>query len=292
MILGGSVRPTPFVLATGRSVVDLPAGPDESILGRWQREVASLVDAGLSDRETLLARVFFNREAPLPASPPRDSRVDLQLLRDLREFRGSGGLLRDLTRDHDPAGYILVANGAQLLLEPLVDLARALGSVTSDVSLISHASGAPGGLMLIRCGCLDRVPDIGYCDLKEQALPEIARRHRVCVVERSRPSGFAIRSACDYLKALDHIHRSSAASLATSPRAGPGRDDLWERGRRRFAIVEDGARVDSGGRVHDSVILRGGRVKAGAFVARSIVCSGGVVRRCRTVVNQVVSSAV
>src|SRR5690606_20299334 len=98
--------------------------------------------------------------------------------RDPVEYRGIGGVLRDLAGDYHRDDYILVANAAQLLLSPLSELATLLAESDADgpadVSLISHRDGTPSGLMLIRCGSLWCIPQVGYVDMKEQALPMIA----------------------------------------------------------------------------------------------------------------------
>jgi hypothetical protein len=133
--------------------------------------------------------------------------------------------------------------------------------------------------MLIRCGCLRGLPDVGFVDMKEQGLPQIAGEHVVRVVTRSRATGHSIRNRETYLRALRSWYR---------PQPEP-ENPFAEDGRSSFALVEDGAEVDPTARIHDSVVLAGARVEAGASVIRSVICPGSVVPRRGTVIEEVSS---
>ncbi len=74
--------------------------------------------------------------------------------RDLSEYRGTGGVLRDLAADYDDDDLVLVCNAAQVLLDPLVALATALNRKSGDFTLVSHNDGTPSGVMLARCETL------------------------------------------------------------------------------------------------------------------------------------------
>jgi hypothetical protein len=202
--------------------------------------------------------------------------------RDIHDFRGTGGVLRDLAQEHDENDYLLVATAAQFLSEPLVDLATSLVNRGGDVALIAHTDGTPVSLMLMRAGCLRTISPVGYVDMKEQALPEIASRHCVNVIRREQPIGMPIRTGAQYIAALHRHHRGAADAKAVG--------DLWEAEyTSRFELCEPAASIHPTARVHDSVVLRGGRVEAGAVLVRSIVCDGAVVNRSRYVVDSVVS---
>jgi hypothetical protein len=112
-------------------------------------------------------------------------------------------------------------------------------------------------------------------------LPLIASKHDVTVLHCRRPTALPIRTLSDYVLAMRHYHRRSRGKPAVS-------DPLAEDWQRAFAIVEQGASVDSSAHVHDSVVLRGGVVEKGAVVVRSIVCPGGVVKKDRPAVDQLV----
>jgi hypothetical protein len=154
-----------------------------------------------------------------------------------------------------------------------------LVSKANDISLVAHDDGTPCGLMLIRCGCLREIPAIGYIDLKEQALPEIAKHYQVHVVRRVRPSGLPIRTLEDYVGALRAYRRLLAANDYHCAE---------EDGYSLFEIIEDGAVVSTGSRLHDSIVLRGGRVEGESVLFRSIVAPQGFVRQ-KILVGRIIS---
>jgi len=137
---------------------------------------------------------------------------------------------------------------------------------------------SPTGLVLLRVGSLASVAEVGYVDLKEQALPAIAGSEWVSAVETEQRFLDPIRNRATYLAAV--------RVLALGPEVAddPYRED-WQSA---FSIVEDGAVVDPGARVHDSVVLAGSVVEEGAVVARSVVCPGRTVRRSEMVVDRLV----
>jgi N-acetylglucosaminyldiphosphoundecaprenol N-acetyl-beta-D-mannosaminyltransferase len=280
ILLGGSVRPTPLTTSINRSVLDLPLDGDGSILNHWLAHARELArHAGL---EQLPVRVMVNQTSPEPSSAAPRYEGTFRVERDLSEYRGTGGVLRDLAADYADDDLILVANAAQILMDPLAAIAMALDRKAGDFSLVSHNDGTPSGVMLVSCKTLRLIPTTGYVDMKEQALPAIAARYQVTVMHRrGRPTGLAVRSLADYVNALRHYHRRRQGKPALN-------DPLAEDWLPAFALVEEGATVDPRAHVHDSVVLKGGVVESGAVVVRSIVCAGGVVRKDRTAVDQFV----
>src|SRR5439155_1548879 len=186
-----------------------------------------------------------------------------------------------LAADYSDDDLILVCNAAQILLDPLAAIATALDRKVGDVTIVSHKDGTPSGVQLVSCKCLRLIPDSGFVDMKEQALPLIASKFDVTVMHRRRPTALPIRSLADYVMAMRHYHRRRLGQVAQS-------DPLAEDGQPAFAIVEQGATVDARAHVHDSVVLKGGVVEAGAVVVRSIVCPGGVVKKDKSAVDLLV----
>ena len=286
VLLGGGVRPSSLTASAQRSVLDLPLENRSTVLDHWLNHAADL--ARLAGVENIPVRVLVNRKSPEPmldghggTRPERYRTVRVE--RDLSEYRGTGGVLGDLAIDYADDDLILVANAAQVLLDPLSVIAPALARTRGDVSLVSHADGTPSGVMLLKCSALRLIPKAGFVDMKEQALPAIAGRFDVTVVNCRRPTGLPLRSLADYIGALRHYHRRVAGKAVTS-------DPLAEDWRPSFEIVEEGASLDPSARVHDSVVLRGGRVEPGAVLVRSVVCPGGIVRRDRSAVDQFVTA--
>src|SRR5262249_53876152 len=107
----------------------------------------------------------------------------------------------------------------------------------------------------------------------------IAKENRVDVVEWERSSGLAVRSLEDYVTALRRFHRRGHID------EGPFAEE-WES---TFSIVEEGAVVGKGARIHDSVVLKGAMVESDAVVVRSVVGPSGRIARSAMVVEALVS---
>ena len=284
IILGGAVRPSALSARIGRSLLDLPLNERESLLDRWVGELDTL--AAIRAIPPLSLRVMLDAASTLPAVPQATAGTGVHQQRviaerDPFEFRGTGGVLHDAARALDDGDYLLVVSGAQLLTEPLHELVDLLVRRGGDVGIVAHRDGTPSGLMLIRCGVLRGIPDLGFVDLKEQALPAIAKSFRVMVEYRDRAS-LSVRTAQDYLAALRHDHRRRRGETVSN-------DPFAEDWRSEFAVAEEGAQVAAPARLFDSVVLRGGSVGEGATLVRSIVSAGGTVKAGERVGDQMIA---
>jgi N-acetylglucosaminyldiphosphoundecaprenol N-acetyl-beta-D-mannosaminyltransferase len=275
VLLGGHVRPTNLSTSIGRSLLDLPVDENGSVLNHWLSHAMELAKA--IGMERLPVRVMVDRTSPEPISAAVKYFGTFRVERDQSEYRGTGGVLGDMAANYHDDDLILVANAAQILLDPLISLATSLDKKHGDITVISHRDGTPSGMMLVSCKTLRLIPSEGFVDMKEQAMPLIAQSFAVEVVHCRRPTGLPIRSVVDYLTALRFYHMRKAGKVVTDPLA-----EDWQPA---FGIVEEGAIIDPSVRVHDSVVLRGGVVEAGATLVRSVVCPSAVVRRDRTVVD-------
>lgn len=284
VLLGGSVRPGRLSSSIGRPVFDLPHRVGYTILDGWRREAMSL--SRLSGGNAVPVRVMLDRAAsytPSPASQTAIGLAQVQVERDPFDYRGTGGVLRDLAAGYADDDLLVVANAAQVMLSSLAQVVEDMAETNGDVSIASNLDGTASGLLLVRCMSLRELPANGFVDMKEQALPAIAKRHRVTVVHCEEPAAVPVRSLADYIDALRRNHRGAAGKAAA---ADPFAED-WDSS---FGIAEDGALVDPSARLHDSVVLRGGRVEADAVLVHSIVCPGGVVRRGQTIVDDLVTA--
>ena len=280
VLLSGSVRADRFNTPIARSILTLPIDPERTLLDQWSDQAARL--AGTLTHLPLPVRVMLDRDTPLPVLPANSQAVAFSVERDPYDYRGTGGVLHDLAEAYyDDDDYILVANGAQVVIGSLLDHATALADKGSDVVVAAHRDGTPSGLMLVRCGTLRDIPAAGFVDMKEQALPLIARRHDVRVAMFERPTAQPIRGLSDYIAALRiHHHQSADRPVDHNPFA----ENLSS----TFAVVEYGAQVEGGALLHDAVVLAGARVENGAAVVRSLVCPGGRVRAGQRVVDRIV----
>ena len=284
VLLSGTVRAKGWLSDIGRSPLDLPIDSQHSVLAQWFDQAAKL--ATVPGIRRLAMDVLVDRSGPMPRSEamlaalPGTGLAEMRVERDPADYRGTGGVLRDLALRYDDDDFLLVATGAQVLVRPLEDLVVDLAGLASDVGIIRHADKTPAGLVWVRCGCLRNIPDVGFVDLKEQALPQIGRRHRVDVVTLP-PVGAPLRTPAEYLRAVREYH----VGLQNSERrADPFVEDWYP----AFSVVEDGAHVDPTAGIHESVVLKGGRVGRGAVVVRSVIGPAGVVRPGVNVVQRLV----
>ena len=280
ILLGGKVRESPLSMAIGRSRLDLPLDETGTILNHWLTQCDEL--AQRAALEKLLVRVTVDQTSHEPKTIDPKYAHMVRVERDQSSFRGTGGLIADIAADYADDDLLLVGNAHQVLLDPLWAIAAALDHKTGDFTLISHRDGTASGLMLLSCRTVREISRVGYIDLKEQALPTIAKRHDVRVVHCRQPTGLPLFTLADYITSLQQHYRRRERKRA---RVAPLSEDY----NRHFAIVEDGATVAPDAYLHDVVVLRGATVEAGAAAIRSLVCPGAVIRRGKLMSDQLIS---
>lgn len=279
ILLGGKVRQSSFGAKLNRSVLDLPLDDNGTILNHWITQSNEL--ARRFGLEGLTIRVMVDQKALEPTSIDPQYAHMVRVERDRSSFRGTGGLIADIAADYADDDLILVANASQVLLDPLAAIAQALDHKTGDFTLISHKDGTASGIMLLACKTVRSINSVGYIDLKEQALPSIAKIHDVRVVHCRQPTGLPLFSLSDYISALQQHHRRRSSRRA---RTNP----LGEEFGRHFAIVEPGANVAPDAYLHDAVVLKGATVEPGAAAIRSLVLPNAALRRSRQVSDALV----
>ena len=285
VLLGGTVRPGSLARRCGRPTLELPVSERQRLMDHWLTSAQEL--ARLAGLASLPVRVVVSDEVDAPltnGAQLSQLRGAYTVERDLSEYRGTGGVLRDLAGEYGDEDLLLVCNAAQVLMDPLTVIGRALAHKGSDVALIAHDDGTPSGAMLLSVKTLRLISSVGYVDMKEQALPRISREYSVVGVRCRRPSALPVRDVDSYIRALQHLHgKLSQRGRGAEP------DPMGEDFCKHFAIVEPGAQVDSTAYLHDSVVLAGGRVEAGAVLVRSLVAAGGVVLRNTRVLDAMVA---
>lgn len=280
VLLAGSVRATALRKATDRFVMDLPVTAQKTILDCWHEQLDDLAFALGLDR--LPARVMIDRSSNTTTDRPNQARVQIE--QDPDEFRGTGGLVSDVAKEYADDEYFILANAAQLLLTPLPQLVEAMAEKQADVTLLCDKDYRPSGITLIRCGALRDIADVGFVDLNEQALPDIAEKHVVKACRYEQPASMAIRSRTNYLDAVRTYHQRSNKQCQLT---GPANDEDW---RPTFSIIEPGAKVDPSAVIHDSVVLAGGQVQPNAVLVRSVVGPKGRVSAGESAVDCIATS--
>lgn len=264
LILDGSARSRSFLSAIDRSGFDLPIDNTTTIIGAWISEL-ELVSSKFG-WEALPVRIVVDEITPLPQSfvPPVSLTINGEV--DPYAWRGSGGVLRDITQRYRKDQFVLVIAGVQVPLEPLGEVLERMANFDADVVILAEEDGSSVGISLIRCGCLRDISPIGFVDFKEQALTRISQKNIVRILNVPARSFMPIRSRESYIAALrawSEKNRCLVAGDACSERYEP-----------LFSIVERGAIVAEASEILDSVILAGATVDQGACIVESVVCPG------------------
>src|SRR5205085_2703551 len=112
ILLSGSVRTSDLGRAVQRSMLDLPVDGQRTVMGLWHAAADELATA--LGMDSLAVRAVTDASSPFQPTPPAASgRAVVTVEREPAEFRGTGGLLRDLARSYGPDDLLLVGNGAQ-----------------------------------------------------------------------------------------------------------------------------------------------------------------------------------
>ncbi len=281
VLLAGAVRRARLHDVIGRSPLDLPIDSSASLLDVWSGQVARL--AGVLSAERLHCRLMADSASSAPAATPVADRTEWSVETDPVELRGTGGLLRDIAECYGDDQYLVVASAMHLPLHPLERFVAEAVRDGVDVSVLEDLTGSPTSVFVIACRVLRELPAVGFVDLKEQALPQIARNHSVRVVPVPGPIAIPIRTASSYLAAVQARARRLRG-------LGDTETAFAERWRSDFAIAEPATLIDPTARLHNAVVLGGGMVEAGATIANCLVCPGGRVARGERLMNQVIAA--
>lgn len=267
MLLAGRVSPSPLRSAAGRPTFELPICNGKTVLDLWTHQSSLLAEAGGESQLSLQVLLELGAEVPRSLQSQAD-RGAIVITHDHGEIRGAGGALRDATLSLSEDAYVLAVPAGQVALVPLPQIVRMLVTAwkgDADAVLVANADGTPGTVLLARVGALRRIPAVGFVDLKEQALPLLAR-HGVVRVRRVRvPMAVSVRTPMEYLRALRLLSDITVTTRTTATR------------RAAFSLVEPGADVDPTATLHDSVVLAGATVGERAVLVRCVVGPGGVV---------------
>lgn len=279
VLLAGEVRANTLRKLTGRSSPSLPVGASRTVLDCWREQLITLAETLGIDQ--LPVRVLISRSSGLTERSERFGPVHMSIEHDPSSLRGTAGLLSDIARSYDDNDQLLVTTAGQILFEPLIRIAMDLYTAGGDFTLGVEPGGVPSGLMLFRCGLMRHINPVGFCDLNEQALPELSEEHDVRVARFPAPVAMSVRTLHGYVGALRSFHHRASGRCDVAQ----AYEEQW---RPTFGIIEPGATVGRNVVVHDSVVLAGARIESGAVLVRSVVCPGAVVPAGKHIVDQVV----
>ncbi len=281
VLLSGSIRNSDLGKLSGRALLNMPLLPDRSVFAVWAEGTSALAE--VLGAESLALRVIVDRVSTPPVAPASPRGVRITIENEHAEFRGTAGILKEVCAGYGDDDRVVMGNGNQVVLGSLAGHVNALLEAGGDIAMFAHADGLPVGLMLLRAGVMREVKERAFMDLKEQVMPELAAKFDVRVVRREEATGVPIRTLDGYMLALRAWHHVQSGR----PPFDTGLDaEQWFA---TFGVVEPGAAVGAGVRVHDSVVLQGARVGEGAVLVRSVVSGSGVVPSRAVVVDRVVT---
>lgn len=261
-------------------MLNMPVAVGQTLLSLWARECEALAAACAIDELPLSIHVDATSAPPAVV---RGNAVVPHVEVDRSEFRGTGGILRDLSDRFRADDLMLVASAHQLVFQPITDLFSALAVALGDIAMIVCDDGTPCSLSLVRCGTLRALPARGFIDFKEQALPALSRAHPIRVIQFPGGTTWPLRTLESYITGLRMLH---------GPRRDgqPVLDPFAEDWKPAFSICEPGAVVEPSARIHDSVVLKGAHVGQGAMIVRSVLCAGARIAPGEVVADRVVAA--
>jgi len=279
---GATTRTVGLSTALGLPVAALPINAERNLVGCWVKRMA---EAGFTGHVVLA--ITSESERAFYAGLHAPAGVTLQVREDSSGHRGAGGTIGDAWTEFvatlDPAmraGGAIVIEASNL---PLLDFAAFFGAIDGSHGALIGASGdaEPAGITWLAPDALGLVPRIGYFDLKEQlvtAIVKAGKRVNACFCGRD---ACRISDRASYLRAVALMQQAGAATRCGDAVVEPG---AVVRGN---SLLCDGAVVERGALVVDSVVLPGARVCSDAVVARSIVPPGSHVPCGYLVVDEI-----
>lgn len=287
VLLAGTLSPSPLRAAIQIPVLCLPLGRDRTVLDAWLRVLNDV--GGLAD-----VRVVGNDwpddgrlvRASIAVSPfTNNGHAHVRPVTDPAAWRGTAGIVHDVTADLPADAVILVIESHML---PPDDLGPVLDPMNGGVDGIVGVSGVdtPAGVYAFRRAAFADVSGVGYIDLKEQLLPQLAEDGANV---RVAPIGNVVVRLRELGGYLDAVVRDFARHGTKTQRIARDASVSGSAMVEGTCIIESGAVVEDGAVVHDSVILRGATIGGGAIVSRSLVGPLATVRPRTSHVGEVVA---
>jgi hypothetical protein len=261
IMLAGTIRPSALREKLDIPVLCLPMGSRDLLLDTWQNALAQL-------RTEMSVTVVLNsaRDVATVEAAASDQWDQLEVIAEPAACRGFGGLLADVTADLHPDTLVVAieANGL-----PPSRLDRLTSALNPSVEGLVGVCGVdqPAGVYVFWRSTVARIPAVGYCDMKEQFLPNLRHQGlRVRPLDLGDQACARIRDRSTYLQAVGESMQGEEGPRIMAGASVSGSaviDGACIVG--RSAVIEDGAVV------HDSVVLSGATVGGGAIISRSVV---------------------
>jgi len=269
-MLAGGLRPAPLVQHLEIPLLCLPLGPRGTLLGAWLTAIGRT--PGCTD-----VHVVVNTDKDVQAIQGLDdidvpdNGAHVAISAEVASWRGTGGLVRDLTRDGSADSVVVALEAHCLPPASLEALFRGLDDDQADAVVGTGPGGEPTGLYAFKHEAISSVPALGYFDLKEQLFPRLHEQGRPARVVATGRGVIRVRERSGYLDAV----RTSLA--ATGPRCSSQATVSPSARIEGPCIIEPEVVIEAGAVVNESVVLAGARVCEEAVVSRSVVPAGAVI---------------
>ena len=280
IMLAGGLRPPPLMRQLEIPLLCLPLGPQGTLLGAWLAAIGrtpGCTDVRIvvnTDNDAQAIRGLDDFDVP-------DNGAQVAVSAEPASWRGTGGLLRDLTRDGSADGVVVAVEAHCLPPASLEPLLQGLDDDETDAVVGAGPDSEPAGLYAFKSEAINSIPSVGYIDLKEQLFPTLSERGRPARIVKMGRRVIRVRERSGYLRAVRASlgetwpRCSGQATVSPSARiAGP-------------CIIEAEAVIEAGSVVNESVVLAGALVGPEAVVSRSIVAPGAVIVAGRQLVDAI-----
>ncbi|MCZ6837399.1 MAG: NDP-sugar synthase [Planctomycetota bacterium] len=271
IMLAGGLRASAFRQQLGIPTLRLPLGSHPSLLDAW---LTSFESIGLPVDVHIIVSWEDDVRHLDPLIQQRlksfvESQSSIEISTDPSPWRGTGGLIYDVTSHLNDDDMILVVESSCIPPESLSTFLQDLDDQANGLVCCS-AKHEPAGLYLFRKAALNVIPEEGFFDLKEQLLPILYQAGERLIpvvmfdeVLRVRDREMYLRTVHGFLNGTGHPLPivSEEASIAPSARVLGA------------SVIEAGVMIEDGAIVHESVILKGATIERDALVSRSIVGS-------------------
>ncbi len=269
VMLAGGLRPSALRDQLGIPILCLPVSEQQTLLSLW---LMSFAEIGGCDSLRIVvsdggdAKQICDQLEQVGAS--RRGQVSVEVVAEPTPWRGTGGVLRDVTEDLHDHQVVLTVEATCLPPTSLASLLDALGPEVAAVGVGSLDE--PAGVYAFRQEALDRIPTIGFFDIKEQLLPALydCDHGALSVAVTDRVVG--IRDRATYLQALSTVSGRRAGAIGPVQRSASARisSSAFISGQ---CIIGHGAIVENKAVVRNSVVLARAVIGARAVVSRSII---------------------
>jgi hypothetical protein len=293
-MLAGLLRPSPLREGIDVPALCLPVGRAGTLLDAWLKVLQRV--PGLND-----VRIVINSKADLgtvsklaraarPAgaanAPEPDSSFSIRTIAEPSSWRGTIGLVRDVTEDLAMEDIVIVIEAHCLppeSIRPVIDRLQPSRAGVVGISGLDQ----PSGVYALRIDAVRVTPSNGYMDFKEQFLPRLNEKGMRLTTARLSDRSLRMWDRASYLEAVHESldgSRAKVGEVRVSSQASVSPSAALD----GFCIVEPGAVIEDGAVVQDSVILAGATVGGGAIVSKTVVGQRATVAPRAIVVRQIV----